>query len=107
MNELSEYLEGQKEWSLRTFGDGKRTLGIIKHIGKELDEVMADPSDSCEWIDIIILALDGYWRHSGSIELIMQNLINKQRINFQRVYPKPESEDEATEHERHIYDKEG
>ena len=101
MRELCEYLNKHKNWSVKTFGEGKFTLGLIKHIKKELDEILADPLDTREWIDVIILALDGYWRHGGAIELIMQDLCKKQEINFLRKYPKPTSEDEPTEH---IYD---
>ena len=99
---LTKYLERQKEWSIRTFGNGKRTLGIIRHIEKELKEVEAKPNDLTEWIDVIILALDGYWRHGGNIEIIMNILQAKQDNNFTRVYPFPKSEDEPSEHIRGI-----
>lgn len=99
---LTKYLERQKEWSIRTFGNGKRTLGIIRHIEKELKEVEVKPNDLTEWIDVIILALDGYWRHGGNTEIIMNILQAKQDKNFTRVYPFPKSEDEPSEHIRGI-----
>lgn len=99
---LTKYLERQKEWSIKTFGNGKRTLGIIRHIEKELKEVEAKPNDLTEWIDVIILALDGYWRHGGNTEIIMNILQAKQDNNFTRVYPFPKSEDEPSEHIRGI-----
>jgi len=97
---LTKYLERQKEWSIKTFGNGKRTLGIIRHIEKELKEVEEKPNDLTEWIDVIILALDGYWRHGGNTEIIMNILQAKQDNNFTRVYPFPKSEDEPSEHIR-------
>jgi hypothetical protein len=99
---LTKYLERQKEWSIKTFGNGKRTLGIIRHIEKELKEVEAKPNDLTEWIDVIILALDGYWRHGGNTEIIMNILQAKQDNNFTRVYPFPKSGDEPSEHIRGI-----
>lgn len=99
---LAKYLERQKEWSIKTFGNGKRTLGIIRHIEKELKEVEEKPNDLTEWIDVIILALDGYWRHGGGTEIIMNILQAKQDNNFTRTYPFPKSEDEPSEHIRNI-----
>lgn len=95
---LAEYLLRQQDWSRRTFGEEKRTGGICKHIRKELDEIVEDPSDYREWIDVVILGLDGFWRHGGSIEEVQKLLQEKQDKNFAREWPKPASEDEAVEH---------
>lgn len=100
MSDLKDYLEKQIVWSSNTFGKGKRTLGIIKHIQKELEEIKDNPGDLTEWVDVIILAMDGYWRHGGRPEDLFADLEAKQSINFKRVYPFPLSEDEPTEHER-------
>ena len=97
---IVDYLEKQKEWSSKTFGNGKRTLGIIKHIQKELIEIEECPEDLQEWIDVIILAMDGYWRHGGNAKDLMERLIEKQCINFNRDYPFPTSEDLPSEHIR-------
>lgn len=98
--DLTAYLIRQWEWSRRTFGDGKRTLGIIDHIRKELREVEAQPADLSEWIDLAILAMDGYWRHGGKPEGFMADLQAKQDRNFARKWPEPTSEDVAVEHVR-------
>lgn len=100
--DLTKYLERQKEWSIKTFGNGKRTLGIIRHIEKELKEIEEQPNDLTEWIDVVILALDGYWRHGGTVSEVMNVLQAKQEKNFKRVYPFPKSEDEPSEHDRSI-----
>jgi len=42
---------------------GTRTKGVIDHLRKELDEVEKEPTDLLEWIDLVLLALDGAWRH--------------------------------------------
>lgn len=96
---LITYIERQAEWSHRTFGPGLRTKGIIDHIRKELLEVEVDPGDLEEWIDVIILAIDGYWRHGGSPLDFMYQLQAKQNKNFDRKWPVPTSED-AIEHIR-------
>jgi hypothetical protein len=97
---LIPYLERQAEWSAKTFGPGLRTKGLIDHISKELKEIEADPGDLEEWIDVMILALDGYWRHGGHKLDLMRRLQDKQNKNIAREWPAPVSEDVAIEHKR-------
>ena len=56
------YLERHREWSRATFGPGTRAMGLVDHIRKELAEIEAAPGDLGEWVDVIILAIDGAWR---------------------------------------------
>lgn len=94
------FLNARWEWSTETFGRGKRTLGILRHIQKELVEVQETPEDLDEWIDIINLALDGYARHGGRAELLVERLWLKLEICKARTYPYPTSDDEPSEHLR-------
>ena len=48
--DLASHLERQRAFSLKTFGPGARTAGVIDHIRKELREIEADPTDIEEWI---------------------------------------------------------
>lgn len=97
---LDDYLARQIDFSRRTFGEGRRTLGVTAHIGKELDEIRANPDDLSEWIDVMILAMDGYWRHGGTPDTLMRDLQAKQDKNLARKWPKPTSEDVPVEHDR-------
>jgi len=99
-NKLEAYLIRQWEWSRRTFGEGGRTKGILAHIRKELEEIEREPTDLLEWADVIVLALDGFWRHGGKPEDVMRVLQVKQNKNFAREWPAPKSEDEPVEHVR-------
>ncbi len=94
---MIDYIERQIEWSRATFGEGRRTGGLTKHIAKELDEIRAEPLDVEEWCDVVILALDGAWRAGYTAEEIMAALQAKQTKNMGRVYPRV-GEDEASEH---------
>ncbi len=94
---LEHYLERHVDWSLATFGPGTRTEGLLKHIAKELGEISRQPYDLVEWIDVIILALDGYWRHGGDPKQIMTVLVEKQDINLAREWNTP-IDGEPTEH---------
>ena len=97
MTHLEPIIQNQIDWSIPTFGEGKRTIGLIKHIQKELLEIEKNPDDLLEWIDVIILAMDGAHRLGYSPDEITQALVNKMRINKNRVYPKV-SEDQPSEH---------
>ena len=78
-NDIREYNERQRQWSRKTFGDGKRTRGLTAHVRKELAEIEAKPEDLEEWIDVVILALDGAWRAGGTPEGIIAALAAKLR----------------------------
>jgi hypothetical protein len=97
---LSTYIERQQEWSARTFGPGARVLELLGHIRKELVEIEQAPRDLMEWVDVVILALDGAWRSGHSAEAIEAALREKQEINFARRWPAPGPEDSSNEHIR-------
>jgi len=85
--DLVMHLYRQRQFSLRTFGPGARTEGVIAHIRKELSEVERKPDDVFEWIDIVLLALDGAWRAGHSPEAIAFALCEKQGRNEARDWP--------------------
>ena len=85
--DLLSHLRRQREWSERTFGPGDRTLGIVDHIDKELAEIIANPGDVTEWMDVVILALDGAWRMGFGPEEIVSALAAKQAKNEGRNWP--------------------
>lgn len=101
---LDLYLVRQKGWSETTFGAGPRTEGICKHITKELDEIRQKPGDLVEWIDVMILALDGYWRAGGDPFDVVDLLEKKQAENFARQWPARGTvpEGEPVEHVRRL-----
>lgn len=81
------HLDNQREWSRRTFGPGPRTLGIIDHIRKELVEIQRSPDDLSEWVDVVILALDGAWRSKHEPREIIAAIKAKQAKNEGREWP--------------------
>lgn len=95
---LITFLEIQADWSLRTFGPGKRTIGLCNHIRSELAEVEASPHRLEEWIDVIILALDATWRLGAPPEEVITVLLGKQQLNLQRDWGPPPPEDQPSFH---------
>ncbi len=100
--DLIKHLYRQREWSNTTFGPGPRHEGLVDHIQKELEEIKLAPNDVSEWIDVVILALDGAWRAGHSPEAISAALEAKQSKNEDRQWPDWQTADpnKAIEHVR-------
>ena len=98
------HLLNQRMWSEKTFGPGKRTKGIVDHISKELKEILEDPEDLKEWVDVIILAFDGAWRAGYTPYQILMGIKLKQLENEKRLWPDwtTMSENEAIEHVKEV-----
>ena len=60
--DLEAHLTRQMVFSRATFGPGERREGVTDHILKELDEVATSDGAAAEWVDVVILALDGLTR---------------------------------------------
>jgi hypothetical protein len=118
--DLRTHLIRQIVFSRSTFGPGERREGVIDHIRKELQEIEAADTDKErieEWVDVVILALDGLWRSidaahrnlgaayvdvdevAGHIEIA---IVKKQRKNEARDWPDWRTTDpnKAIEHVR-------
>lgn len=100
--DLVKHIERQKNWSERTFGPGPRVLGVCDHIRKELREIEESPNDLSEWVDVVLLAIDGAWRAGYSPEDIVAGIAAKQEKNEGRHWPdwRTAPADKAIEHVR-------
>lgn len=119
MMDLKQHLLRQMAFSTATFGPGRRTLGVVDHITKELREVLESNGSPSEWVDVVILALDGFSRsllyQDGQVppsrdvvaDMVCAILENKQSKNENRVWPDWRKSDpnKAIEHDR-SYDEE-
>jgi hypothetical protein len=85
--DLYEFLHRQIEWSRATFGPGERTAGLVDHISKELREVLESDGVLEEWVDVVILALDGAWRSGYTPLAICEALEAKAAKNRARHWP--------------------
>jgi hypothetical protein len=100
--DLYAHLCRQIAWSEKTFGPGSRAKGVVDHVRKELREIEADPTDLSEWIDVVILAIDGAWRADYTPQQIIDALVAKHTKNENRTWPdrRTMSPDVAIEHSR-------
>lgn len=85
--DMHAFLRRQRAFSERTFGPGRLTARVCDHIRKELTEVEAAPDDLREWIDVILLGLDGAWRTGATPEQITAALAAKLTTNEGRAWP--------------------
>ena len=98
--DIQKHLTRQIKFSKKNFGPANaegRNAGVIDHIRKELKEIEAAPTDLEEWIDIIILGLDGAWRCANVnypkdkpedlAAKVLSMLDMKQRKNEKRTWP--------------------
>ncbi len=100
--DLIKHLHRQMAFSQKNFGPGNRTQGVIDHIRKELLEIEAAPHDLEEWVDVVLLALDGAWRSGHTPEQIAAGIEAKMTKNEGRSYPNWRTADpnKAIEHIR-------
>jgi hypothetical protein len=103
---LARHMQRHIAFSERTFGPGDRTSGVVDHIRKELIEIedakAAGEPTLPEWVDVILLGLDGAWRSGASPEEIIEALQLKQIKNEGRRWPDWRTADtgKAIEHDR-------
>jgi hypothetical protein len=102
-------------FSRATYGPGERRKGVADHIRKEIDnEILRDGVDAeeaaSEWVDVAILAFDGFWRALDAAGVpwhmipgqIVAMIEAKQGKNEQRKWPdwRAADPDKAIEHDR-------
>lgn len=100
--DLKQHLLRQMAFSHATYGPGERTARVIDHIKKELKEVEDSDGEAAEWVDVVILALDGLTRRlaycagdgaqrAASPESVAETacnmIIGKQGRNEGRIWP--------------------
>jgi len=98
--DLVAHIKRQRVFSLQAYGPCERTTGVLDHIAKEIEEVRENPGDVSEWIDLILLSLDGAHRMGFEPEQIAAALEAKQTINENREWPdwRTADPDKAIEH---------
>jgi len=86
--DLAAFADAKAAWSRETFGPGDRYAGVIAHIRKELDEIAEEPSSLTEWVDVVLLAMDGAWRSARADgAALVAEMIRKDRENRGRTWP--------------------
>jgi hypothetical protein len=96
----ASWLDEKAAWSNKTFGTSLEAERILRHIEKELSEIRQNPKDLMEWVDVVLLALDGAQRAGFGSDEILKGLKDKQALNMKREWVLPTSPEEPIEHKR-------
>lgn len=85
---FAHFFDMKAKWSEETFGPGDRYDRVVKHIRKELAEIEAKPDDLEEWVDVVLLAMDGAWRSAKADgRAFVTALDAKFKKNQERAWP--------------------
>ncbi len=100
--DLQAFWHAQAKWSQATFGtDAERgPLGPLKHLAKEVQEVIADPTDLTEYSDLLFLICDATRRAGFTYDQLLAAAWAKLEVNKARKWSAPAKGDEAVEHVR-------
>lgn len=99
--DFRDFWREHAEWSQSTFGrDSERgPTGPLKHLAKEVQEALSDPTDITEYADLVLLAFDAARRAGLTHNGLLTACRNKLAVNKARQWPKA-SGDEPVEHVR-------
>lgn len=99
---LVQFWLEQSIWSQETFGSDsvRGPQGVVKHIIKECNEVLENPKDLKEYVDIGILLMDATRRAGFTLEQLVNGMYAKLQENKKREWPKNGDVNEPIEHIR-------
>lgn len=113
MTNFEQHLVRQMAFSHATYGPGVRTEGVLDHIKKEIEEVRESGGAVDEWVDLVMLSLDGLTRQlaysNGDrncplavADHAVTAFLHKQGLNEARAWPdwRTAEKGKAIEHDR-------
>lgn len=100
--DLNPFWRAHSEWSQTTFGtDAERgPTGPLKHLAKEVGEVLDNPKDLTEHADCLLLLCDAARRSGFTCDQLLAAAWAKLEVNKARKWSVPTKGDEAVEHVR-------
>ncbi len=100
--DLGAFWKAHSQWSQATFGsDSERgPTGPLKHLAKEVNEALANPSDISEFADLVFLSFDAARRAGFTYDELVAAAWAKLEVNKARKWAPPTKGDEAVEHVR-------
>ena len=99
---LRAFWNEHSEWSQKTFGaDSERgPVGPLRHLLKEAQEALNNPSDLLEYVDCLFLVFDAARRAGYSYDEFVTACFDKLEVNKKREWIRNTEPDQPTEHTR-------
>lgn len=91
-NDFTGFAQEHHAWALEKF-PSQSAESVCRHIEKELIEIRKDENDPMEWIDVIMLAMEGFCMTGGSPHETFEALREKHAINLLRTWQAPNGDD--------------
>jgi hypothetical protein len=79
-------------WADETFGPSLSPDSTIAHLKKEVEELVADPSNVTEYADCMILLIDAARRVGITMDLLLDHCWAKLEINIRRKWGPPDKD---------------
>jgi len=86
---LSVFQVVHGKWSDKTFGK-RTTLGPLKHLEKEVQELLESPNDVMEYADCFMLLIDAARIAGISVDKLLNAVDEKFKINRNRKWGNPD-----------------
>lgn len=95
------FWNSHSEWSNQVFGSitERGPMGLLKHLRKEVEEVIDNPGDLMEYADCMTLVMDATRRAGFTFDQLVEAMFAKLEINRAREWPKA-GPNEPVEHVR-------
>lgn len=92
LKKLNDFLTDRWAFSQKTFGtiQQRDCMGPLRHLEKEVKELIEKPHDHLEWADCFLLLLDAAKRKGHSLEDLVDFASQKLAINKARNWVKQE-----------------
>lgn len=89
---FNAFLQERDEFSFNTFGsvEVRTCIYPLRHLKKEVQELLDNPDDKMEWADCMLLLLDAARRKGYSIDDLLSFCKEKLAINRKRTWEKQE-----------------
>lgn len=91
---LCSIWDNQKEFSDKTFGtpDVRPPICPLKHLQKEIEEVIREPDAKSEYADCFLLLIDAFRRNGYSLDDFLKAVADKQLVNSKREWLPPDKD---------------
>jgi hypothetical protein len=90
LEKFNEFCKTRNQFSVTTFGSREERSCVypLRHLAKEVQELLANPDDEMEWADCWLLFMDAAFRKGYSVDDLVNFGLQKLEINRNRTWEK-------------------